>query len=881
MQHIGDFVLGDQIDPNAHNPIFVARRGDDVQERWILKGQPGLAPMQKVQLQARTRVMQAQPLPNCVIPRAIVMQQDTLFVARSTAPSHSLDHILSDLRQRRLAFGLETALSPIMDLLRALTYLHSLRTDLGPLVHGAVEASHVLINDRGQALLLGCEHYRETEPVPSVRHDLAGTFALLYEILDVAQAKPLTKTQQRQHDALRSAVDPLILRGLGLIKDAPECSAQELLSALEKAFATLSIKADPQSWSTWVRNMGGALPAQGPADPDPAPPRLVPASPVSQDPTLQSPQATAQDRTALEFPSALPSGGSPQQGPVLIGQLLNNIQDLSPQTDQSPPAVAPLLAAQMSPVASPELQPASYQSQSQSQGQSQSQSQGQSQSQSQGQSPQPLFLPGVPNLAPSTPPAAGILPAPLPPIVQTPATVQALPEDALSPFVPTIEPLANTSVPATAASASRAPQATADSPAVNGEPEGQNQESLFDLGKAQPADRRLLGEILQSHNQVSPAQIDQALAQKRQLGGRIGEQLVAMGAINPEQLAQALAIQQGLAYFSPRHLATLRIPQALLQTLPQAYVRAKRVLPLAYSDTRAQLLLAVANPIDQSSINEARVLIASPSICVVVASDSSIQACAQRHFADRQAPRTDQSDRPLCLVASADSELSETLRQRLHNEGYAAQIASDGAQARSLIEEGQISALIAALSLPKVDGYNLILTARSREATQDIPIFVYSSRADDYHMSKALELGADDFIPLPLNFDFLLSKLRRALKAKAPVQAAQAISSGVSGSLQDMPLNEIVQAMEFGRKTALVNFLDTSEALGELGFVDGQIAFARCADSLGEDAFYRLATLNKGFFQIHYGERSETRNVNNSTTFLLLEAMRRKDEGLR
>ena len=47
----------------------------------------------------------------------------------------------------------------------------------------------------------------------------------------------------------------------------------------------------------------------------------------------------------------------------------------------------------------------------------------------------------------------------------------------------------------------------------------------------------------------------------------------------------------------------------------------------------------------------------------------------------------------------------------------------------------------------------------------------------------------------------------------------------------------------------------------------------------GEEAFYALAPEADGFFRIRYGQRPATKNISKGTTFLLLEAMRRLDEG--
>lgn len=102
---------------------------------------------------------------------------------------------------------------------------------------------------------------------------------------------------------------------------------------------------------------------------------------------------------------------------------------------------------------------------------------------------------------------------------------------------------------------------------------------------------------------------------------------------------------------------------------------------------------------------------------------------------------------------------------------------------------------------------------------------------------------------------------------------------GLSGRLFDVPIAEIVQLLCAARRTASVHLSRDGQALGELAFVDGRAVCAFTTDgSAGADAFYALACLESGDFEVFYGQTVAEPNLHEDTLFLLLESARRADE---
>lgn len=101
---------------------------------------------------------------------------------------------------------------------------------------------------------------------------------------------------------------------------------------------------------------------------------------------------------------------------------------------------------------------------------------------------------------------------------------------------------------------------------------------------------------------------------------------------------------------------------------------------------------------------------------------------------------------------------------------------------------------------------------------------------------------------------------------------------GISGSLADVTLLELLQLMTWGRKTgvATVFWRGTS---GRLFMQEGQVVHATFAGEQGEAAAYRLLAREGGSFTWESGPAACPVTVTTSTQNLMLEAARLMDEG--
>ncbi len=97
------------------------------------------------------------------------------------------------------------------------------------------------------------------------------------------------------------------------------------------------------------------------------------------------------------------------------------------------------------------------------------------------------------------------------------------------------------------------------------------------------------------------------------------------------------------------------------------------------------------------------------------------------------------------------------------------------------------------------------------------------------------------------------------------------------GSLNELPLADIVQLVAVSGKTGMFSMTRASEK-GYVYLQSGQITHAKVGDIEGGDAIYALALWSHGTFQFSPGVESDAHTITRSNTNLLLEAARRSDE---
>jgi len=113
--------------------------------------------------------------------------------------------------------------------------------------------------------------------------------------------------------------------------------------------------------------------------------------------------------------------------------------------------------------------------------------------------------------------------------------------------------------------------------------------------------RQRLGDMLVASGAITPEQLHTALAEQTEEGGRLGAILVRDGSITELQMAESLARQMHIGFVDLHQLAP---DTTAIGLLPRDFIMRHRLLPLRV-DARDQLILAMTNPLDVVALDEA------------------------------------------------------------------------------------------------------------------------------------------------------------------------------------------------------------------------------------------------------------------------------------
>ena len=118
-----------------------------------------------------------------------------------------------------------------------------------------------------------------------------------------------------------------------------------------------------------------------------------------------------------------------------------------------------------------------------------------------------------------------------------------------------------------------------------------------------------VGEILLKHTSLTPEQLAQAIEIQEEEGGLLGEILVRKNLVAPHELMRALCQQLGIAFVED--LKASDIDAKLIDKIPINYAKTKDVIPLSLDGSdpdHPSLLVAISDPFNASVAEDLRVV---------------------------------------------------------------------------------------------------------------------------------------------------------------------------------------------------------------------------------------------------------------------------------
>jgi chemosensory pili system protein ChpA (sensor histidine kinase/response regulator) len=120
------------------------------------------------------------------------------------------------------------------------------------------------------------------------------------------------------------------------------------------------------------------------------------------------------------------------------------------------------------------------------------------------------------------------------------------------------------------------------------------------------------------------------------------------------------------------------------------------------------------------------------------------------------------------LIVDDSISIRRSVANLLRAAGWRSVQARDGLEALEWLERAARppDAIIMDIEMPRMDGYELAATLRSRPEFERVPILMLTSRAGEKHRQKALRLGVDRYLVKPCPDELLVAELRNCIDSR-------------------------------------------------------------------------------------------------------------------
>lgn len=117
----------------------------------------------------------------------------------------------------------------------------------------------------------------------------------------------------------------------------------------------------------------------------------------------------------------------------------------------------------------------------------------------------------------------------------------------------------------------------------------------------------------------------------------------------------------------------------------------------------------------------------------------------------------------LCIEDEAD--IRSDIVEELQDAGYATLEAADGLQGLETIRKHHPDLVLCDITMPKMDGHLLLKEVRENHAQfAELPFLFLTALADRSNILAGLDLGADDYLTKPIDYELLLARIKARLR---------------------------------------------------------------------------------------------------------------------
>jgi CheY-like chemotaxis protein len=120
------------------------------------------------------------------------------------------------------------------------------------------------------------------------------------------------------------------------------------------------------------------------------------------------------------------------------------------------------------------------------------------------------------------------------------------------------------------------------------------------------------------------------------------------------------------------------------------------------------------------------------------------------------------------LIVEDDEMLMDLMQQTLELSDHTIHSAANGVQALAKAAAEPPDVILMDIGMPIMDGYEATRRLKADERTRRIPIIALTAHASAIDRKQALDAGADEYEPKPVDFERLAGKIQTLLNRDGP-----------------------------------------------------------------------------------------------------------------
>jgi two-component system response regulator CpxR len=132
--------------------------------------------------------------------------------------------------------------------------------------------------------------------------------------------------------------------------------------------------------------------------------------------------------------------------------------------------------------------------------------------------------------------------------------------------------------------------------------------------------------------------------------------------------------------------------------------------------------------------------------------------------------QSEKRTRPLILLVDDDVALNALMSEYFTDQGFRIEIARDGREGLARVLLGGISLVILDVSMPHLDGFEVLRRVRQRSS---VPVIMLTARVSPEDRIAGLEGGADDYLQKPFEPAELVARVRAVLRRSGEPSAGR------------------------------------------------------------------------------------------------------------